>query len=207
VGVVVGGLNDVFIMYNRKSDNAAVAASLTQWTSLQDAGQIANGVMLVNNSTYYVIAPTETTLTWSSANVTGGGTNVSEKIDAVKDMDGRSNTTAQLTHAECSDTAYAIGYCNSYTRTNANGKGLREGTWFLPSLGELLLIFFNKRKINYALSLIEGSTQLSEGWYWTSTERSSNYAWHLLMSEGYFNMYGVKTTDKKLVRPISTFTA
>ena len=55
---------------------------------------------------------------------------------------------------------------------------LTAGKWWLPSLGEMFMIYANMTKINYALSLITGATQLVEDWYWTSTENSGTSAWN-----------------------------
>ena len=60
------------------------------------------------------------------------------------------------------------------------------------------------RKINYALSLIEGATQLAETWYWSSTECSATYAWYLHL---YYGLAGnfAKATSTGRVRPVSAF--
>ena len=76
--------------------------------------------------------------------------------------------------------------------------------WWLPSLGELFCIYANMRKINYALSLINGATQLAETWYWSSTEYSAAHAWFLNLGNG--NADGsTKASNKTGVRPVSAF--
>ena len=97
-----------------------------------------------------------------------------------------------------------MGFCASYERVNANGQGLTAGKWWLPSLGELMMIYANMRKINYALSLINGATQLAETWYWSSTEYSATYAWILFLFDGYAGGY-TKATYQGRVRPVSAF--
>ena len=59
-------------------------------------------------------------------------------------------------------------------------------------------------KINYALSLIEGATQLAEAWYWSSTECSATHAWLLNLNGGNAN-YLTKATYTSRVRPVSAF--
>ena len=116
----------------------------------------------------------------------------------------RASTAAQIKHAECNTASYAPGFCAKYSRTNANGKGLTAGMWWLPSLGELFCIYANMRKINYALSLINGATQLAETWYWSSTESSATTAWYLYLSDG--GAGGItKAAYKSRVRPVSAF--
>ena len=198
-------MDGIFIMYHRKSDNYPLMVKPHKWTSLQSSGEIADGVVVVEGGKILIVAPTETALTWSSAAVSGGGTNTTDRLTAMNDWAGKANTTAQVTHSECNTSSYAPGYCNLYSRTNANGYGLTAGKWWLPSLGEMLMIYANMTKINYALSLITGATQLSENWYWTSTEYSAAYAWLLYLSSGYVTNGGAKASHTYRVRAVSAF--
>ena len=197
-------MDGVFIMYHRKSDNYPLMVKPHKWTSLQSSGEIADGVAVVEGGKILIVAPTETALTWSSAAVSGGGTTTSDRVTALNDWAGKTNTTAQVTHSECNTSSYAPGYCNLYSRTNANGYGLTAGKWWLPSLGEMMMIYANMTKINYALSLITGADQLQETAYWTSTEHSATYAWYLYLSDG-----GADNTSKASytlrVRAVSAF--
>lgn len=199
-------MDGIFIMYHRKSDNYPLMVKPHKWTSLQSSGEIADGVVVVEGGKMLVVAPTETALTWSSAAVSGGGTTTTDRLTAMNDWAGKANTTAQVTHAECNTSSYAPGYCNLYSRTNANGYGLTAGKWWLPSLGEMLMIYANMTKINYALSLITGATQLQENWYWTSTEYSAAHAWRLTLGYGGVN-YGAKASTTDRVRAVSAFIA
>ena len=71
-------------------------------------------------------------------------------------------------------------------------------------MGEMMMIYANMTKINYALSLINGATQLIENAYWTSTESSATDAGGLNLSNG--GMYGdTKATGRGRVRPVSAF--
>ena len=143
---------------------------------------------------------------WSSAAVSGGGTTTSDRVTAMNDWNGKTNTAAQITHAECSSNAYAPGFCHQYSRVNANGKGLTAGKWWLPSLGEMMMIYANMTKINYALSLISGATPLQEIAYWTSTEYSAANAWNLNLNYGYADNFA-KASGTRRVRPVSAFIA
>ena len=100
--------------------------------------------------------------------------------------------------------ASAVGWCNAYERINAGGKGLKAGAWWLPSLGELYLIFANFTKINYALSKISGATLLSGAAYWSCTEDSATNAWRLFFSNAY-KLTNLKSTHHSRVRPVSAF--
>ena len=194
----------VFIMFHRKSDNYPLAVKPDKWASYQNSGEIAEGVLVVEGGKMLVVAPTEATLYWSSAAVSAGGKTTTDRETALNDWTGKTSTAAQITHNECKTESYAPGFCASYERVNANGQGLTAGKWWLPSLGELMMIYANMRKINYALSLINGATQLAETWYWSSTESSAANAWGLFLSNGYAR-YDTKAASRGRVRPVSAF--
>ena len=195
----------VFIMFHRNSDNYPLMVKPDKWPSYQNSGEIAEGVVVVEGGKILVVSPTETALTWSSAAVSGGGVTTSDRVTAMNDWAGKTNTASQITHTECSSASYAPGFCAAYSRVNANGQGLTAGKWWLPSLGELFCIYANMRKINYALSLIEGATQLTENWYWSSTECSATDAWALTLDDGRAYYWGTKATNTNRVRPVSAF--
>ena len=202
----------VFIMYHRKSDDYPLMVKPHKWTSIQSSGEIADGVVVVEGGKCLVVAPTESAskLTWSSAAISGGGTTTSDRVTAINDWNGKTNTAQQIAHSTSSavtnTASYAPGFCNLYSRANANGKGLTAGKWWLPSLGEMMMIYANMTKINYALSLINGATQLVEDAYWTSTESSATYAWYLYLDYGYASSY-TKASYTYRVRAVSAFIA
>lgn len=202
---VLAGVNDnVFIMFHRNRDDYPLMVKPDKWARYQNSGEIAEGVVVVEGGKILVVAPTETLLYWSSAAVSGGGKTTIDRLTALDDWTGKASTAAQITHAECSSASYAPGYCAQYSRVNANGKGLTAGRWWLPSLGELMMIYANMCKINYALSLIEGATQLAETWYWSSTEYNAAYAWYLYLDFG--SAYpNAKATSQTRVRAVSAF--
>lgn len=204
-------MDGVFIMYHRKSDNFPLMVKPHKWPSLQTSGEIAEGVVVVEGGKVLVVAPTEADsagISWSSAAVSGGGTTTIDRVTAMNDWNGKANTAAQIAASTSSaitnTAAYAPGFCHLYSRTNANGQGLTAGKWWLPSVGEMMMIYANRQKINYCLSLISGATQLLENWYWTSTESTAANAWNLYLSDGYLNG-STKASHKGRVRPVSTF--
>ena len=203
----------VFIMYHRKSDDYPLMVKPHKWTSIQSSGEIADGVVVVEGGKCLVVAPTESAskLTWSSAAISGGGTTTSDRVTAINDWNGKTNTAQQIAHSTSSavtnTASYAPGFCNLYSRANANGKGLTAGKWWLPSLGEMMMIYANMTKINYALSLINGATQLVEEAYWTSTEDSATNAWNLNLSNGRASTNYSKASGTGRVRAVSAFIA
>ena len=204
-------MDDVFIMYHRKSDNFPLMVKPHKWTALQNAGEIADGVVVVEGGKVLVVAPTEADsagILWSSAAVSGGATTTSDRVTAMNDWNGKANTASIIsksTSAAVTNTAaYAPGFCNLYSRVNANGRGLTAGKWWLPSVGEIIMIYANITKINYCLSLITGATQLAERWYWTSTDHDITNEWRLDFINGYLS-FEPKASFKARVRPVSAF--
>lgn len=105
-------------------------------------------------------------------------------LDAVADWNGKANTE----HLK------AIGL---------NKKIVLADGEYIPSLGEMYLIYLNRKALNQALELI-GSDPVKDDWYWTSTEFSASYAWGLLLSSGYATNL-TKASYAGHVRPVSAF--
>lgn len=215
----IGQLYDgVFIMFHRKNDNYPLAVRVGSWASYQTSGEIAEGVLLVEGGRHLVIAPTEaSSVKWSSKPVSAsdtsgsvqisGVTTTGDRITALNDFAGRANTAAIINGSTSSNVTntedYAAGFCNRYSRTNANGNGLTVGRWWLPSMGEMAMIWANFDKINYALSKISGASQLRSNWYWCSTQRSTAIAWFLDLNDG--TVSGNYKFYQSRVRPVSAF--
>lgn len=204
-------MSNIFIMCHRKRDNFPLMVKPHKWASLQRSGEIADGVVIVEGGKVLVVAPTEADsagILWSSASVSGGATTTKDRVTAMYDWNGRANTTAIIaassSPAVTNTAAYAPGFCNLYSRVNASGNGLTAGKWWLPSAGEMMMIYANMTKINHCLSLISGATQLLENWYWTSTEHSASDAWYLDLSNGYLHVTA-KARARARVRPVSAF--
>ena len=76
---------------------------------------------------------------------------------------------------------------------------------YIPSLGELYLIYLHKYKINGALSYVYGK-QIADDWYWSSTEGSAQGAWYLNFNYGNQDNND-KSSGQCRVRPVSAFIA
>ncbi len=206
-GIDLNSINDsVFIMYHRNSDGLPLMVKPDKWPSCQSSGEIADGVVVPITNSFLVVAPTEAVLQWSSTAVNGNTKYTTAISASMAPRQGKSYTKSQIAHAECSGEAYAPGFCSLYSRANAKGVGLTAGKWWLPAMGELLAIYLSMRKINYALSLIEGATQLLENHYWSSIEYSDTQAWTLHLGNAEM-LYPSKTAalTKRRVRPVSEF--
>ena len=110
---------------------------------------------------------------------------IPEYIDAVADWNGKANT-AHLRE---------IGL-NPAIDLNDDQ--------YIPSVGEMYLIYTHRREINAALRHV-GGMEIADAWYWTSTETSAPNAWNLDLSNGYLGGWDTKASRKGRVRPVSAF--
>lgn len=78
---------------------------------------------------------------------------------------------------------------------------LPEGT-YIPSAGELYLMYALKRKLDAALTYI-GQEPFADEWYWSCSVRSATYAWYVNFNNG--NLYNNNKTNEYRVRPVSAF--
>lgn len=199
--------DNVFILYHAADGDYPRFVKPFKWPSLQSGGEVASGIMIIEEGKALVVSPTEATgLYWSSAAISGGGVTTSDITTAIMDWQGKANTASQVAASKAdaitNTASYAPGFCNLYTRPNGNGNGLTAGKWWLPSAGELAMIYANMLKINYAGSFIAGFEPLGEAAYWSSTEGSASLAWNLRFYSGLLPRYG-KSTYALRVRPVS----
>ena len=202
-------MDNVFIMCHRynsdNQDSYPTCYRPSQWAAQEAKGDVATGVLLIDGGRKLVIAPQEKTSTWSTCQVVCG-TKQADRLLAQELYNGKENCAKILTNTTLAaeGDASAVGWCNAYERINAGGKGLKAGAWWLPSVGELYLMFANFTKINYALSKISGATLLARTAYWSCTEYSAQYAWFLSFSDGLQGSHD-KSSGQYRVRPVSAF--
>lgn len=77
---------------------------------------------------------------------------------------------------------------------------LKDEEW-LPSVGEIYLIFINKKRINEALAYVGGDKL--KCWHWSVTEYSATCAWGLSFSSGYLFNFSKGSTGS--VRAVCAF--
>ena len=210
--VMEAAMDGIFITYHRKQDGFLFSVSWWTWKSLENSGEIADGVLvMIDGQAPIVVAPNDVSsgMHWSASNTQYVNTNVGGSYSAAyKDYDGKTKCAAILANSVLgaeSAADNAVVACNQYTRANGNGKGILAGQWWLPSIGELMMIWSHKYAINKALSQINGATPLAESWYWSCTERSAQYAWLLNLSFGYLDSWLTKVTASLHVRAVAAF--
>lgn len=188
---------EVWIVYLDSNKNM-ILVPWEQWTTSRTD---AVGVAIMSGGRRLLIAPHESSLYWSSVAGSGGAVTTTVRATADVDYAGQSNTSKIVTSAAFAGDGegYAPGYCAAYS----NG-GVAAGSWWMPSLGELGMIYEKYDAINAALKKISGATQLSRIVYWSSTEYSATSAWNMNFGSGYRGRND-KTTGEFLVRPVTAF--
>lgn len=212
-----------FIMFHRQSDGYPYAVPYADWTNLQNSGEEADGVLIVEGGHSLVVAPNEQECLWSSGPGTATEPVVysNEKRIALLDVwDGKERTAKICTDVsspfyedsnnDSTKYTYAPGYCHSYTSHMifAEGvgqkKGLKGGDYWLPCVAELMMIYTHKYRINAGMELIKGASPLSNSFYWSSIEHSERHAWFMSLGDGLIDI-GYKTRDNYTARPVSAF--
>lgn len=187
------GLYDgCFIMFHRQSDGWPLAVPYVFWTSFQNSGEEADGVLIVEGGHSLVVAPHEKSCVWSrNTGVATSETQYSSdaRIKLLNIWNGRENTKQICTdksspfYEESNNPSTkndcAPGYCYNYSPHGPNKIGLRAGKYWLPCVAELMMIFTHIFRINAGLALINGANQISKDWYWSSTEMNDKFSWGL----------------------------
>ena len=125
-----------------------------------------------------------TNIKWSvSHNDITSLSNYTNARNAISDLGGHANT-AQI-RAYGTANAFPAAYVADF----ANG-------WYLPSIGQLRILFSELVSTNTSLS-IAGGSQIpmdSNWWYWSSTEYNANNAW-TVNYYGFTNYFDKSTQD------------
>lgn len=209
-----------FIMYhdNNQYEYSPFAVPYANWTSLQNSGEKADGVLIVEGGHSLVIAPHEKSCHWSSRYTTATdttGETPSDRIRLLNVWDGKERTAkicADLSspfYQESNDAStkdtYAPGYCYNYT-PHVAGDNRNKVKYWLPCVAELMMISTHKYRINAGLALISDANQLSSGPYWSSNEQSTAFAWGLDLDTGRLYSMSDKQMFSLQARPVSEYT-
>ena len=161
------------------------------WNSENNNGVV--GVLVVEDGHKIVVALEDSpkNLHWSKKRKL-----VNQPFDESEKSDFNGEYYCQKLNSSNFPAAY---YCKTYNKGGRN--------WYLPSSGELWLIYQHLEEIQNALSIVGGQrfvTVRGEDTpvYWSSTEDSAMYAWAMGIGNiGWCNKIG----DRYKVRPVSNF--
>ena len=211
-----------FIMFHKQSNGSPMAVPYADWTSLQNSGEEADGVLIVEGGRSLVVAPHGKFCSWSSRPgiVSKPTPYTSEnRIVLLRVWAGKEETSkicansSSIFYEESNNPStkdtYAPGYCYNYTpHVASNGgtkkKGLSAKKYWLPDISELMMIYTHKHRINAGLALINGANKLSSGVYWSSIEdENAGNAWIFNFSNGEYRP--LPRQNEFNVRPVSEF--
>ena len=107
---------------------------------------------------------------------------------------------------------YAVAYCWNYMTKRTEGSKICQigkHHWWLPTMGDLSLIYQYFETINLALMRIRDAGKqsvslLQRTHYWSCVESSGTTAWNLNFSSGFRNSGG-KVGSSGRVRPVTAF--
>ena len=168
------------------------------WNPKDNEGVV--GILLVEDDHKIVVATEDApeNLIWSNEYGL-----INQPVDEFEDAESDFNGEYYCQKLNSPDFPAAY-YCKTYN------KGGRK--WYLPSTGELWLIYRHLEEIQNALSIV-GGQKFDTTWddgvpvYWSSTELDNSDAWNLNLEDGlvYHIAWANKVSNSGKVRPVSKF--
>ena len=159
------------------------------------------GILVVEDEHKIVVALEDSpeNLHWSKKNKL-----VNASIGNYKDAESDFNGENHCIKLNSPDFPAAY-YCLNYKKGGLD--------WYLPSAGELWLIYRHLKKIQIALKTVKGKKLVPDyanfledaPCYWSSTESNDKYTWALYLNDGLIRNWGIKVRDNCKVRPVSNF--
>ena len=166
------------------------------WNPKNNDGVV--GILLIEDDHKIVVATKDAPkkLIWSKKRGL-----INQPIEKLEDAESDFNGEIYCQKLDSPDFPAAY-YCKTYNKGNRD--------WYLPSSGELRLIYNHLEEIQNALSIVGGQKLITTWdddvpWYWSSTEFSASGAWHLYLDDGNLSHGGNKVSFSNKVRPVSKF--
>lgn len=82
-----------------------------------------------------------------------------------------------------------IGHISSAAKLCLDLVSGGQSDWYLPSIQELNMLWNNYYTVARVLSQISGAAQLSNNYYWSSSEYDNNHAWYFNFFNGLTNYF------------------
>ena len=170
--------------------------TVERWNQDHNEGVI--GILLIEGKHQIIVATEDAPvdLYWSKKREL-----VNRQVDKLEETKTDFNGEYYCQKLNSSDFPAAY-YCKTYNKCGLD--------WYLPSSGELWLIYKHLDEIQNALSNV-GGQKLVTTWdegnpvYWSSTEAGHAYAWYLHLGEGILGYCLDKVNNVYKVRPVSKF--
>jgi hypothetical protein len=118
-----------------------------------------------------IVALTDQSISQAWSNVTSAEIGTS----AQSSWDGLSNSNSIVGQA---------GHTSSAAKLCLDLVSGGQSDWYLPSIQELNMLWNNYYTVARVLSQISGAAQLSNSFYWSSSENYLNFAWYFVFGNG-----------------------
>ena len=169
--------------------------TVDSWNPKNNNGVV--GILLVEDDHKIVVATEDAPeeLCWSKKRKL-----INQPVDELEDAESDFNGEIYCQKLDSPDFPAAY-YCKTYNKGGRN--------WYLPSTGELWLIYNHLEEIQNALETV-GGQKFVITWdfdvpvYWSSTEDSATNARDLYLDDGYLG-WSDKVSSRYKVRPVSKF--
>ena len=166
------------------------------WNPKDNNGVV--GILLIEDEHKIVVALEDSpkNLHWSKKHKL-----INKPVEELEDAESDFNGEEYCNNLNSPDFPAAY-YCLNYQKGGRN--------WYLPSLGELKLIYNHLEEIQNVLEIVGGQKFVTE-WeddtpmYWSSTEFTATSAWDLYLNHGTIEKNGFKLSYSSKVRPVSKF--
>lgn len=215
-----GGLLDVRLACNRISDNSKWYFTASEWDSLTAANKqlfIKRGVYVRAHSQAFVIAAQDRYNGTSALFNWGGKGKIIDGIsgrlvgDAYTCFTGEEDTGFIIAALKGTETGGVVGApaaeaARAYKAYTLEGDGIEDDSnWYLPSLGQLLLVYRYRDKIDelFRKYWSNDSVLSTDKSYWSSTIYDINSAWSVLTDTGN-TQYDDKNLSSNRVRPVAS---
>ena len=132
----------------------------------------------------------------------GGYSNSFKDGDVISDFSGKQNTDA-LQEINANSTYQSIyTSCSEFNNSPELNSGYDD--WYIPSMGQLVIIYNNLSEINRIIGLIGDDYKLKTSYvYWSSSEASGSNAWGIYFGSGY--LYNTAKNQENRVLLIRDF--
>ena len=196
------GLLDLHLACNRISDNSKAYFTAAEWNSLTLANKqlyIKRGLRIRAHGHSFVIAAQEcynadmtTTFYWGGQGKAIDGLNQKGLGAMCGCFTGEEDTDLIITGLKDQNNSGVIGApaaeaARAYRAYTLESDGIEdESNWFLPSSGQMLLMYRYRDKINEMMRTFWSSDSMlmTDKYYWSSTIWDTNSAWAFELNTG-----------------------
>lgn len=171
-----------YALYAANAGTATGGGNFTHYIGEQYGGGVIFHLWKDNAGVEHglIVALTDqsTSQAWSNVSSTEIGTS------AQSSWDGLSNSNSIVGQG---------GHTSSAAKLCLDLVSGEQSDWYLPSIQELNMLWNNYYTVARVLSQIPGATQLSNDYYWSSSESHYSFAWYFTFNYGsssYYVKYG-----------------